>query len=136
MHNHHQRILHWFIKLVGDERRIVFLNKSVDIPPTSNDTRQVTEVVSLMNVKQRQERALAILRKTFSTSRSAPPSRPPCPTTPASTANHSNARLEITSLVHLRQDNVIAPLPPATKRRNVFQIILAPTKLVRTFLNL
>ena len=109
-------------KVVGDERRIVFLNEPVDIPTTSNDTRQITEVVSSLDVKERQVRAeqnrlnaLEILQKTFSTSRLAPPSKPACPTTSTSTANHSNVSMEITSVVHLRQDNVIARPPPATK---------------------
>ena len=111
----------------GDERRVVFQNESVDFASNSNDVCEVTEVVSVLDAKERQERAeqnrlnaLAILRKTFSTTRSAPPPKPSSPTTSASSMNHSNACLEVTSVVHLRQDNVIAPPPPATKCRNVF----------------
>lgn len=70
--------------------------------------------------EQNRLNALAILHKTFSTSCLAPLATPARPSTSASKANHSNSSLEITPVVRVRQDNVVAPPPPATKRRNVF----------------
>ena len=91
---------------VRDERRVVFQTESVSSTSNSNGVCEVTEVVSDSDVKERQEQAeqnrlnaLVILRQTFSTSCSVPPAKPPCPTTSASSMNHSGACLEFTSVV-------------------------------------
>ena len=62
--------------------------------------------------------ALAILRRSFATS-SVPPPKLSCITTSASSLNHSDARSMSTSVVHPCHDNVAAPPPLATRRRNV-----------------
>ena len=97
-----------------DVRRVVFRTETVNSASTLND-----DVAKRARAEENRLNALAILRRTFSTS-SVPPSRPSCITTSASSLNHSDACSVSTSVVRPCPDHVVAPPPLAARRRNVF----------------